>query len=164
MSSPSPALSPATAPERSKNTLLLLGGWFSLAFAVFQISGVFWPPKAIAYFGGPAQMSMNQPVLYAALCVVVGLFAAAFGFYALSGVGVVRRLPLLRTGIGVIAAIYLLRGLLLIQQMPTIIKHPGLWRFALFSMISLCVGVVHLAGLVKLMKCGRPGEAASQTD
>jgi len=150
------AKGPGTLTE--KNTLLLVGGYFSLAFAVFQISGVFWPPNAIKYLGGPAELSQTRPVIYTLICIVVAAIVAVLGLYALSGAGKIRRLPMLRTVITVMTVIYGLRGLLLIPQMPVVIKNPGLMRFALFSVISLCVGFVHLGGLIKLFKQGRPSE------
>jgi putative oxidoreductase len=152
----------AKSPETltAENTLLLAGGCFSLAFAVFQISAVFWPPNAIRYFGGAAELSQTRPVIYALLCIVVAAIVAVLGLYALSGAGKIRRLPLLRTAITAMTVIYVLRGLLLILQMPEVIKNPTLMRFALFSGISLCVGVVHLGGLIKLFRRGRPGEGS----
>ncbi len=158
MSATGAGVAPAKAPGASiqKNTLLVIGGWFSIAFAVFQISGIWWPPKAIAWFGGPDQMSINRPVSYALLCLVVGVGVAVFGVYTLSGAGKMARLPLLRTMVTTVTVIYLLRGLLLLPQLPSIIKHPTFWRFGLFSLISLAVGFVHLGGLVKLFKYGRP--------
>lgn len=152
------AKGPETLTEN--NTLLLVGGYFSLAFAVFQISAVFWPPNSIKYLGGPAELSQTRPGIYALLCIVVAAIVAVFGLYALSGAGKIRRLPLLRTVITVTTVIYVMRGLLLIPQMPIVIKNPGLVRFALFSVISLCVGLAHLGGLIKLFKQWRPGEAA----
>jgi|WetSurMetagenome_2_1015567.scaffolds.fasta_scaffold195269_1 hypothetical protein len=146
-----------------KNTLLLVGGYFSLAFAVFQISGVFWPPNVIKYFGGPAELSQTHPVIYALLCLGVALMVAVFGIYALSGAGKIRTLPWLRTVITVTTAIYLLRGLMLVPQIPVVTKHPQLMRFALFSVIALCVGLVHLIGLTRLFKQGHPGEALSKS-
>jgi hypothetical protein len=146
---------------QSKNILLLIGGYFSLLFAVFQISGIFWPPKGIKYFGGPVELSQTRPVMYAILCLVVGAAVAVFGVYALSGAGTIRHLPLLRTIITAVTVIYLLRGLLLIPQIPVVLKHPGAMRFAVFSLIALCVGLVHLGGLVKLFKYGRPGDLTS---
>jgi putative oxidoreductase len=146
-----------------KNALLLGGAYFSLAFAAFQISGIFWPSHAIKYFGGPAELSEARPVLYAFLCIVVAAIAAIFGLYAMSGAGRIRRLPLLRTVITATTAIYILRGFLLIPQIPLAVKHPSLIRFALFSMVSLCVGLIHLAGLFKLFKPRSPAEALSNT-
>ena len=138
-----------------KNALLLGGGYFSLAFAVFQISGVFWPPRAIKYLGGPWQLSQTRPIVFALLCIVIAVIVAIFGLYALSGAGKIRRLPLLRTVVTATTAIYLLRGLLLIPQIPFVIKYSGVMRYALFSAIALGVGLVHLGGLIKLYKQDR---------
>jgi putative oxidoreductase len=147
--------------EQEKNTvrmkaLLLGGGYFSLALAVFQILGIFLPSDAIKYFGGPAEISRTSPVLFAFICIVIAAIAAIFGLYALSGAGRIRRLPLLRTVIATTTVIYMLRGLLLIPQIPIVIKHPSLIRFLLFSIISLCAGFVHLAGLKTLFNRGNP--------
>ncbi len=82
---------------QTRNVMLIVGGCFSLAFAVFQASGIWWSPEAVKYLGGPAEMCASNRPLYAALCIVVAAGAAVFAFYALSGAGVIRRLPLLRT-------------------------------------------------------------------
>ncbi len=159
MSAPALAVVPSKTPIE-RNTPLLIGGYFSLAFAVFQISGIFWPVSGIRYFGGPADLRADHFVWYALLCLVVGIAVGVFGIYALSGAGKIRPLKWLRTTITGTTAIYLLRGLLLFTQAAFIIKHPVYWRFALFSLIALAVGVVHLIGLIKLFKYGRPGEAS----
>lgn len=73
---------------------------------------------------------------------ILALWAA----YAFSGAGWLRRLPLLRTGLVLIAAIYLLRGSLL---------FPALWRapypnsqFDIWSSaIVLIYGLVHAIGI-----------------
>jgi hypothetical protein len=95
----------------------------------------------------------NRP-LYAGLCFVVAAGAAAFGFYALSGAGAIRRLPLLRTALVGITSIYLLRGLLLLPQALAYRRAPMLMpiRFLLMSAIALAVGLVHLAGIVRVLK------------
>jgi hypothetical protein len=135
-----------------KNALLLVGGYFCLAFAAFQVSAVLWPPSAIKYFGGPAELSQTRPAIYIALCVGVAVVVAILGLYDLSGAGSFRRLPLLRTFVTATTVIFVLRGLLLIPQLPLVIKHPGLMRFALFSLISLGVGFIHIGGLIRLFK------------
>jgi hypothetical protein len=152
-------MAPRAATER--NSLLLAGGCFSLAFAVFQVSAMFWPAGAIRYFGGPAELSQARPAVYASICVVVAVMVAVCGLYALSGAGLFRRLPLTRTVLGVTTGVYLLRGLLLVPQLPIVIRHPEFIRFAAFSAISLCVGVVHLGGWVRLVRRGRAGGVGS---
>jgi hypothetical protein len=135
-----------------RNALLLVGGYFCLAFAAFQISAVFWPPSAIRYLGGPAELSRARPVVYISLCVGIAIVVAILGLYDLSGAGTLRRLPLLRTVVTATTSIFVLRGLLFIPQLPVVMRHPGLMRFALFSLISLGVGVIHLGGVIKLFK------------
>ena len=140
--------------DRPQNAMLRVGGWFSLAFAVFQLSGIWWPPHAVGYLGGPANLCATRPITYSALCVAVAIGAAIFGFYALSGAGDIRRLPLLRACLVGITAIYLLRGLLLLPQ--AIPPHHIPLRFLLFSAIALAVGVVHLIGTIGLFRRGIP--------
>jgi len=137
---------------QTRNVMLIVGGCFSLVFAVFQASGIWWSPEAVKYLGGPAEMCASNRPLYAVLCVVVAAGAAAFGFYALSGAGAIRRLPLLRTVLAGITSIYLLRGLLLFPQALAYHRTPKLVpiRFLFMSAIALAVGLVHLAGVVQL--------------
>ena len=146
-----------------RNYALLAGGYFSLAFAAFQVSGIWWTSDTIRHWGGPADLSVQKPLVYALLCLAVAAVVAMFGLYALSGAGKIRRLPLLRTGLTVTTAIYLARGLLFIPQFPVVWKHPHLARFLVFSLISLGVGVVYLIGVMHLYRHGRPGEARMQS-
>ena len=158
MSSSITTASPAMAAHAPvHNYWLLAGGYFSLGFAAFQASAIGWPARAVKYFGGPAELRIERPIQYAVLCIVIAGVVAVFGLYALSGAGKVRRLPLLRTVLIAVTAIYLLRGLLVIPQMPIVLKHPDLVRFVVFSAISLGVGLVHLGGAVQLCRHGRPG-------
>lgn len=150
---------PAAKTAPMHNYALIAGGYFSLAFAALQVSGIWWSPSAIRYLGGPADLSVQKPLVYVLLCIVFGAVVVVFGLYALSGAGQIRRLPLLRTGLITTTAIYLLRGVLFIPQLPVVWKHPDLVKFLVFSLISLCVGVVYLAGVVYLYRHGRPGVA-----
>jgi hypothetical protein len=152
------ASSPTSWHAPLHNYWLLVGGYFSLGFAAFQVSAIGWSARAIRYFGGPAELRIEKPIQYGLLCLAIGVIVAIFGLYALSGAGKVRPLPLLRTVLLFVTAVYLLRGLLIIPQIPIVVKHPDLVRFVVFSGIALCVGVVHLGGLVQLWRRGRPGE------
>ena len=51
---------PTSAPASLHCYLLLAGGYFSLAFTAFQVSAIWWPPSAVRYFGGPAELSMEK--------------------------------------------------------------------------------------------------------
>ena len=156
-SSGSATTSPKSVAAPLHNYWLLAGGYFSLGFAAFQVSAIRWPPGAVKYFGGPAELRTENPIRYAVLCIVIAAIVAVFGLYALSGAGKVRPLPWLRTVLLFVTAIYLLRGLSIIPQTPIVLKHPDLVRFLVFSGISLCVGVIHIGGVVQLCRRGRPG-------
>lgn len=132
----------------NRDIYLLIGGWFSLAFAVFQVSAVVWPPALLSYFDGPVKMQAEYPLIYFFGCVFVGALAAVAGFYALSGASIFRRLPLLRTGLVTITVVYILRGFGIIQDI--IFQVPP--RLALFSLIALCIGMIHLMGVIRLFR------------
>ena len=152
------ASSPTSSHAPLHSYWLLAGGYFSLGLAAFQVSAIGWPARAVRYFGGPAELRTEKPIQYGLLCIAIGVIVAIFGLYALSGAGKFRRLPLLRTVLLFVAAVYLLRGLLVIPQTPIVLTHPDQVRFVVFSGIALCVGVIHLGGLVQLWRRGRPGE------
>ena len=70
---------------------------------------------------------------------------AAWSAYALSGAGVLPRLPLLRAALVAITAVYLARGLVVV---PMLAFRPGMvtafWWWS--SAIVLVYGVVHAVG------------------
>ena len=70
----------------------------------------------------------------------------AWSAYALSGAGVIRRLPLLRTALFAITAIYMVRG---VAFVPAMAYFPGnsITFWVVSSSICLLIGVVHLVGL-----------------
>ena len=78
--------------------------------------------------------------------LLIASVLALWGLYALSGAGIVRRLPFTRTALSAITGIYLLRG---IAFVPLQAHFPGnsaaFWYWS--SGICLCIGLVHLAGL-----------------
>jgi putative oxidoreductase len=140
------------------NIYLQIGGLFSLAFSIFQVFGVFLPPSVIIYFGGPVKLQAENPALFGLLCVVLGAIIAVVGLYALSGAGKFKRLPFLRTVLVVVTTVFILRGLFIIPIMKIMFAHPekDVFRFLLFSIIALGIGIIHLAGVIRLFKHGRP--------
>jgi putative oxidoreductase len=146
------------------NIYLQIGGVFSFAFAVFQISAILWSQELLTYFGGPVKIQAENPILYILVCLVVGALVALFGLYAFSGAGKFRRLPLLRSILVTITAIFILRGFAVINDLMTIHKHPelDLIRFLVFSIIALVIGLIHLLGVIRLFKYGRPEKLKSE--
>lgn len=129
--------------------------WLTLAaalcFGIALLHGamIFMGPYAYAYFGAP-QLGRAEAAGFAypdQMAAGLVLIFAAFGAYALSGAGRVRRLPLLRVGLVLIGAVFTLRGLALFVELGQIASGAGIApRMAVFSLVSLITGVAFLAG------------------
>lgn len=96
-----------------------------------------------------AEAGSARPTLVT-LTIAVILFI--WGLYALSGAGVVFRLPLLRTALAAITFIYLARGFAGLI-LPFISNHPAIAQnsvtFWLVSSIICCVyGLLYLLGTI----------------
>jgi hypothetical protein len=128
---------------------LAIGGGLSLVAAVLHLGCIVGGPDWYRFFGageGMARMAEQgdwRPALIT-LCVAAALAVA--GAYALSGAGLIARLPFLRTALVVISAVYLLRGLVLF--MPSALQRPDLTMTFLVwsSTIVLAIGLVHAIG------------------
>ncbi len=140
--------------QKKRNYVLLIGGAFSFAFALFQISAIFWTPEMLVYFGGPVTMQAEQPLMYIIVCIAVGLLVSIAGWYAFSGAGVIRRLPLLRTMLTGITGVYMLRGLMIVNDYRLQLAHPelDLSRYLVFSALALCIGIAHLWGTLQVFR------------
>ncbi len=117
--------------------------------ALLHAAIIFMDPYAYAWFGAPelgrAEAAGHAyPDLMTAGLVLV---FAAFGAYALSGAGRIRRLPLLRVALVLIGAVFTLRGLALFPELGGLASGGGVPpRMAVFSLVSLITGVAFLAG------------------
>jgi len=138
---------------KKSNILLSLGAMLSFSVAIFQTVVSFSPSWSL-YLGAPAEM-VAKPLMLLILGEACALFFAVFGFYALSGAGHIRSLPMLRWGLLVIGLIYTIRGLLIV---PLILSYAGLFRLPdateptvlQSSSISLLIGIVYLLGTGKV--------------
>lgn len=97
---------------------------------------------------GERMAQMAEAGLWYPAVVTLGISAVllCWALYALSGAGLVRRLPLLRVVLCIITVVYLLRGVVFVPLMPL---FPGnsvtFWWVS--SAICLVIGLVHLIGL-----------------
>ncbi|MEA2558965.1 MAG: hypothetical protein QOH06_469 [Acidobacteriota bacterium] len=95
-----------------------------------------------------ARGSTYPTVITASIAVVLGTWA----LYALSGAGVIRRLPFLRLALVLIAAIYLIRGILgvpvvLFMEDPYAKELRAKMTFmVLSSAICVCLGLCYAVG------------------
>ncbi len=107
-------------------------------------------PAAAAYFGAPPGL-LNDRVRLLVVGGGAALIPVLFGLYALSGAGVIRRLPLLRTALLIVGSVFLLRGLFIII---TFLVALGFLEGRLFlagvasHLVFLAAGIVFLGGAV----------------
>ena len=107
-------------------------------------------PAAAAYFQAPPNL-LNDRVRLFVIGGTAALIPVLFGLYALSGAGVIRRLPLLRTALVGIGSLFLLRGLFIILTVLVAlgvlqgrVSLPGVASHVVF----LSAGIAFLGGAV----------------
>ena len=96
------------------------------------------------FFGMGENYNPGLPSMTAAVAAIFLVFTA----YALSGAGIIRRLPLLKTGLAIPATIYTLYGLALLLQRTTGGYDSGeiIARVVLGTGV-LALGVAHFIGM-----------------
>ena len=132
----------------ARNPALIIGGLLSVAASLLHIGCIIGGPDCYRFFGAGEEMavmaeqgSMTPTLLTLGIAAILAIWAA----YAFSGAGLLRRLPLLRTGLVVISAIYLLRGLALIPAL--VINGANVMPFILWSsLIVLVYGIAYAVG------------------
>lgn len=135
----------------ARNGWLILGGGLSALAALLHVAVSVGGPEWYRFFGageGMARMAERgspYPALITwGIAIILGIWSA----YAFAGAGLLRRLPLMRTALVLISAVYLVRGLALF---PTLILRPELVdSFALWSsLIVLVYGLAYAIGTFK---------------
>lgn len=133
----------------STNKLLVAGAVLSGVAALIHLACLIVGAPLFRLLGAGEQMAQLHLAGHWYPTVVTMAIAAvlfAWSAYALSGAGVIRKLPLLRTGLVAITAIYTVRGVAFVPAMP---YFPGnsMTFWVVSSSICLLVGMVHLVGL-----------------
>ena len=127
---------------------LLYGGLFTGAASLLHLAIIIGGPDWYRFFGAGQGMARAaaRGFLYPTL-ITLGIAAILFTWmlYALSGAGVIRRLPLLRTALVLIAAVYLGRGVLgipavLLADDPYANELKGRMTFMIVSS-AFCIGL-----------------------
>jgi hypothetical protein len=136
----------------------------SVAIAALHVVIVFFGAPAYRYFGAGEDMARQAEagsLVPGALTLVIAVVFTVFALYAFAGAGRFRRLPLLRTGLVAISAIYLVRGLSLLPELARYAQDSGavLPRNLAFSFTSLVIGLLYLAGTVFLWPSLRARQA-----
>lgn len=94
-----------------------------------------------------ARMAERGDPYPAIVTTAIACVLLVWALYALSGAGVIRRLPLLRPVLWAITGIYLLRGIagFVIAPSSAIGRTETFWWWS--SAICVAIGLVHLIGL-----------------
>lgn len=136
----------------SHNIWLIVAAGLSAIAALLHVAIIFGGAQWYRFFGAGERMALAAAagrwypaVITACIALVLSLWAV----YALSGAGVIQRLPLLKLGLSVITAIYLVRGLAIVPWL--VITREKITPFFLWSSAICCsYGVVHLWGLTQV--------------
>jgi len=130
------------------STWLIVGGWLSVAAALLHIACIFGGPDWYRFFGageGMARAAARGDLRPTLITLAIGAVLLIWAAYAFSGAGSLPRLPLLRTGLIVITAIYLLRGLFFVPLHFWRPQHSD--SFAIWSsLIVFAYGAVYVVG------------------
>ena len=137
-----------------KNYLIVAGVLSSLA-ALLHIGMIIGGPDWYRFFGAGEQMAQvaEQGDAFPAMVTsVIASVLAVWALYGFSGAGVIRRLPLLKTGLFIITSIYLARGLFGVAVI-FLFEHPyfeelqqKLTFMIVSSLICLCIGLAYGVG------------------
>lgn len=130
------------------NRWLVVAGLLSAAAALLHIAVIVGGPDWYRFFGageGMARAAQRGSWVPVVITLGIATILAIWSAYAFSGAGLIPRLPLIRTGLVTISAIYLARGLLLF---PTLVLKPQLIdAFTVWSsLIVLVYGVAYAVG------------------
>lgn len=130
------------------NPALIVGGVLSAAASVLHLAVIVGGPAWYRFFGaGEGMARMAEQGSWTPVVITLGIAGvlAVWAAYAFSGAGLIPRLPLLRTALVLISAVYLLRGLVLI---PAFALNPGgVTPFVLWSsLIVLVYGLAYANG------------------
>jgi hypothetical protein len=107
-------------------------------------------PAAAAYFEAPPSLLENRLMLF-----VMGesatLILIIFSLYALSGIGRIRRLPMLRVVLVMISSLFLLRGLFIILtvlELLEVLKGNILIQGVVSHLVFLAAGIAYAGGTI----------------
>ena len=132
-----------------RNLWLIVGGSLSVAASALHIACIIGGPDWYRYFGageGIARAAERGEWMPAVLTFAIAAILAIWAAYAFAGAGLIRRLPLLRTGLVLISAIYLARGLLFFS--PKVLARSDPISIFMFwsSLIVLVYGLAYAVG------------------
>ncbi|HEY5721411.1 MAG TPA: hypothetical protein VIT45_03725 [Allosphingosinicella sp.] len=132
----------------ARNHWLAAGGTLSLLAAILHLAVIAGGPSWYRFVGAGedmARMAERGSATPALITLGIAAILAVWAAYAFSGAGLIRRLPLIRTALVLISAIYLLRGFAPIPLL--VLKSQAIDAFTLWSSLIVSVyGICHAVG------------------
>lgn len=132
----------------SGKTLLILGGGLSAVAALLHIAVIIGGPSWYRFFGAGepmAQMAERGSSYPTIVTLGIAAILTIWAAYAFSGAGLLPRLPLLRSALIAISAIYLLRAVCFVPAMA--MTGAPITQFAIWSsLIVLVYGLAYALG------------------
>ena len=131
-----------------RNPWLIVGGALSLAASALHIGCIIGGPDWYRFLGAGEAMAHaaeRGEAFPALVTFAIAAVLAIWGAYAFAGAGPIPRLPLMRTALVAITAIYLVRGAALIPALivPEMNSPFNIWS----SAIVLGYGLAYLIGI-----------------
>lgn len=131
------------------NILLVVAGALSALAALAHIGCIYFGASWYRFFGAGEQMaimaeqgSLRPTIITSGIVLVLSIWS----LYAFSAAGLIGKLPLIRTALIIITAIYLLRGVAGFFFISNPLgRSPEFWFWS--SAICLSLGLLHLIGL-----------------
>lgn len=93
---------------------LLSAGWMSIAAALSHFACIIGGPDWYRFMGageGIARAAESGSLVPAIMTAIIGTIILGWAAYAFSAIGILPKLPLLRTGLVLISAVLLMRSL-----------------------------------------------------
>lgn len=136
-----------------RNKTLIIAGCLSFIASLLHIACIFGGSEWYLFFGAGERMAQLAAVgdpYPTIVTLIIASILAGWGLYALSGAGLIFRLPLLKTFLVLITAIYLIRGIAglfapFVTSDPVV--HQNSVTFWVVSSIICCIyGMYYLFG------------------
>ncbi|WP_249555748.1 hypothetical protein [Shewanella sp. 8A] len=135
--------------ENQKNIFLISGAILSAIAALLHLACIYFGAPLFRFLGTEAMAQMYEsgntthPII---ACLILAAILFSWSAYALSGAGVIFKLPFLRFALICITLIYLIRGLAFPLITPYFPENSMLFWYS-SSFIVFTFGLIHFVGL-----------------
>jgi hypothetical protein len=142
-----------------RNKKLVVAGCLSFIASLLHLACIVGGPDWYLFFGAGermAQMAAAGEPYPTIVTLIIASILASWGIYAFSGAGLIFRLPLLKTCLVLITAVYLIRGVAglfapFVTSNPVV--HQNSITFWIVSSIICCIyGIYYLLGTKQLWR------------